>query len=501
MKRSKFSLSHTNLLSCDMGELVPIMCKEVLPGDTWQQSTSALVRVSPLLAPVMHPVNVRIHHWFVPYRLIWSDWENFITGGSDGLNASVFPTITVNSGTGWAVGSLADYLGVPPLVDDLPVSALPFRAYAKIWNEFYRDQDLETALTIDLTDGADSTTNTTLKNVCWEKDYFTSARPWTQKGTEVSLPLGTTAPIEGIAQDTYGFTEANTTPVKILGADSDNRLYLDASLTANSDFRFSTDSSQIGLQADLASATSATINDLREAFALQRYAEARARYGSRYTEYLRYLGVNSSDARLQRPEYLGGGKQVITFSEVLQTAPDTSSGSGDAVGVGDLKGHGMAAMRSNRYRRYFEEHGVVLSLLSVIPKTIYVNGLPREFSRATKEDFYQKELEHLGQQPILNKEVYWAHATPEGTFGYQDRYDEYRRAESKVCGEFRSSTLSHWHYGRIFTSDPALNSTFVSSVPTKRVNAVTSTDCLWIMANHSIQARRLLSQTGYSSVF
>ena len=207
---------------------------------------------------------------------------------------------------------------------------------------------------------------------------------------------------------------------------------------------------------------------------------------------MRYLGVRSSDARLQRPEYLGGGKQTIQFSEVLQTAEGTNP-------VGSMKGHGLAAMRSNRYRKFFEEHGYVFSFISVKPKTIYAQGLPRTWNRRTKEDFYQKEFAHIGQQEVLNKEVYAAHTTPNGTFGFQDRYDEYRRMESTIAGEFRT-TLNFWHMARIFASGPALNADFVKSVPTERSFAVPSTDVLWIMANHSIQARRLISPLGNSFI-
>jgi len=490
LKRSKFNLSNYKLLTCDMGELVPIGCVEALPGDTFQHHTSLLVRTSPLNAPVMHPVQARVHHFFVPYRLIWSDWEDFITGGSDGNNASTPPTITPNTGSGFAVGSLADYLGVPPGIDDLPVSALPFRAYALIWNEFYRDQDLETELTIDLTDGADTTTNTTLKNCCWEKDYFTSARAWTQKGTAVSLPLGTSAPIHHNAADGVDVTvysDVNATY---------KRLRADLTSVAASATTDTTEASR--LYTNLSSATSATINELREAFALQRYKEARARYGSRYTEYLRYIGVRPADERLQRPEYLGGGKQTIQFSEVVQSGVTTS---GAGAGPGVLKGHGIGAMRSNRYRKFFPEHGLVLSLLSVRPKTMYAKGLSKMWSRSTKEDFFQQELQHIGQAEILNKEVYWGHATPNGVFGYQDRYDEYRRVESSIAGEFRESTLDFWHMARIFTSDPALNSTFVSCVPTERIYQSTTTDSLQIMANHSLVARRQLAQVGTSNTF
>jgi len=197
VKRYKHSLSNTKLFSCDMGELVPCGLTEVLPGDSIQQATNALVRASPLLSPVMHPVNVRIHHWFVPHRLVWEDFEDFITGGPDGMDDSVFPTIAMPASTGFAVGSLADYLGVPtgvpPGASNLDVSALPFRAYALIFNEWYRDQDLVSPLTVDLTSGPDTTTNLALQNIAWEKDYFTSSRPWEQKGPAITIPLGTEA--------------------------------------------------------------------------------------------------------------------------------------------------------------------------------------------------------------------------------------------------------------------------------------------------------------------
>lgn len=503
MKRSKHSLSHYKLLTCNMGELVPTACFEVLPGDSVQQATSLLLRTSPLLTPVMHPVHMRIHHWYVPTRLLWVDFENFITGGADGLNASVAPTITPNTGSGYAVGSLADYLNVPTGVDDLPHSALPFRAYAKIFNEFYRDEQLQTALTIATASGADTTTNVALQNVCWEKDYFTSSRPTAQLGAAVSLPLGTSATVRTSASNLIGAV-GSAAPMTIqrfdTGAAPGATLVLGTDAAGNFNHNAGVGPGTPGnsyvpnnLYADLSGATAATINDLRAALALQKYEEARNMYGSRYTEYLRYLGVRSSDARLQRPEYLGGGKQTIQFSEVLQTSVTTSGT--PSTGVGTMAGHGIGAVRSNRYRRFFEEHGWVISLLSVLPKTMYVNGLPRAYSRASKTDYYQKEFEHIGQQPVLNKEVYWAHATPNGTFGYQDRYDEYRRVESTVSGDFRT-TLNMWHLARIFSSDPALNAAFVGANPATRIFQSTSADQLYIMANHNIQARRMLSRTG-----
>lgn len=494
MKRSKFSLSHYKLLTCDMGKLIPIGWFEALPGDTIQQATGALIRVTPLVAPVMHPVHVRIHHWFVPNRLLWDNWEDFITGGPDGMDATTWPFIDAAG----SLGGLRDYLGVPPGIAALAqgVSALPFRAYQLIFNEWYRDQDLVAEQAVSKGDGADTTTSLTVQNVAWEKDYFTSARPWTQKGPDVSIPIGDTAPVRRINSSSAPNWQGTWGGPATLGVVSgDVNPQFAAAPGANGTLGWGTTT---GLEADLSSATATNINAVRRAFALQRYEEARARYGSRYTEYLRYLGVKSSDARLQRPEYLGGGKQTIQFSEVLQTAPNPDSD--PLAGVGQLSGHGIGALRSNRYRRFFEEHGIVMSLLSVKPKTMYTQGINKAFQRVVKEDYFQRELQHIGQQEIFNREVYALGAEPADVFGYQDRYDEYRRQESSVAGDFRT-TMDHWHYGRIFASQPVLNASFVQADPTVRVYQEQTADPLWIMANHSIQARRMLAHTGSSHIF
>lgn len=492
MKRHKHGLSSTFLASFDLGELIPINLVEVLPGDTFQKATSALIRCSPMLAPVMHKVNVDIYDFFVPNRLVWEDWENFITGGEDGEDTSVFPTITTPVSTGFAVGSLADYLGVPPGVASRPVSALPFRGYALIFNEWFRDQDLVNPLTIDLTSGADTTTSTALQNAAWPKDYFTSARPWEAKGPEVTIPLGTSAPIVYNPSGTAANKLRNAATGALLGAmnleiDATNNLQggtgpVDAILDPNG-----------RMLADLSAVSGITLNQLREAAALQRMQEARARYGSRYSEYLRYMGVRYSDSRLQRPEFLGGGRDVIQFSEVLQTGPGTDP-------VGDLKGHGIAGMRSRRWRRTFEEHGFMFTFMVVRPKSIYADGLERPWNRRFKEDFWQPELQFIGQQAILNKEVDFAHATPDGVFGYQDRYDDYRSAWSRIAGDFRT-TLDFWHFARIFGSSPALNEDFVKCVPSEEPFAVPSEDVLYVTANHSIQARRLVVPVGKSMLF
>lgn len=490
MKRNKFSLSHTKLLSCDMGALVPITWLEVLPGDTFQHATTCLVRAAPLLAPVMHRVDVRIHHWFVPNRLLWAEWEDFITGGPAGVSVPAAPYRDINP----AVGSLADYLGVPPgtLVR---VSMLPQRAYSLIWNEWYRDQDLETELVVATTSGADATTNGTLQNCAWEKDYFTSARPFEQKGPSITIPLGTRANVKGIAvadginynSTATGFNETGTA-----GTPPGNNW------SGNSPtFRVRGDdpTDDPDIYADLAGASAITVTALREALALQRYEEARARFGSRYVEYLRYLGVRSSDSRLQRPEYLGGGSYPVQFSEVLQTAEGSNP-------VGQMAGHGLGVARSSRYRRFFEEHGIVMTLLSVKPKTIYAQGLFRKWNRTSKEDYWQKELEHVGQQEVLNKEVYTPHAQQNGVFGFQDRYDEYRREESSVAGAFRpGQNLDFWNFARSFSSSPALNADFVKCIPSEEPFAVPTENTLYVMSRHSIQARRMVAKTGSSFIF
>lgn len=498
MKRNKFSLSYTNVLSCDMGELVPIGITETLPGDSFMMSTQALVRAAPLVAPVMHPVYVRIHHWFVPWRLVWDNFENMITGGPDGLNASVWPTST--NASGFSVGSLGDYLGLPTSVPNITYSALAHRAYALIWNEWYRDQDLQTPLVVSTADGSDTTTNATLQNCAWEKDYFTSARPWEQKGPAVTIPIGGQAPVKGLGLT--GTTAENASAANVRETPGAPPVTYPTYTTMNAATQIIKTSgggasTYPQVFADLSAATGITVNQLRQSLAIQRYEENAARYGSRYTEYLRRLGVTSSDARLNRPEYLGGGRNVIQFSEVLQTANDVSPGTGT---VGNMKGHGITALRSNAFKRFFEEHGYIITLLSCKPKTMYMNGMFRQWNRRTKTDVWQPELMHIGQQQILNKEVYAAHAQPDGVFGYQDRYDEYRRSESRVSGEFRT-LLDFWHMARSFASAPALNASFVSSVPTKRNFAVQTNDILYVQCRHNIRARRLLSKTGSSFTF
>lgn len=495
-KRSKFSLSNYKLASMKMGYIVPVNLLEVLPGDSIQQSTGVFMRLAPLVAPVMHPVHLTVYHFYVPTRIIWDDFEDFITGGPDGTDTSVAPTLSITP----AASTLADYLGLP-LGNALTVSALPFRAYNLIWNEYFRDQDLMAELPISFASGEDKTTPTNLLRPCWSKDYFTTSRPWPQKGPNITLPIGQTAPVvvklpaDGTGMPRLRYVDGSyPTESGMLafsgGSDgsSDPQYggFIEQPDTYNRTFLLDPKGT---LEVNLAGATGVDINALRQAFAIQRFQEKRALFGSRYEDYLRFIGVRPQDARLQLPEYLGGGSQTIQFSEVLQTAGDS---------VGALYGHGIAAMRTNRYRRFIPEHGFVLSFLVVRPIPVYTQGIERMWSRKTKDDYWQKEFEHIGQQEVLNKEIYAdGSAVDEETWGYQNRYDEYRRGVNTVSGEFRTNQ-DYWHMARVFANRPALNADFVQSNPTDRIFQASEqlSDQLYCMIQNNITAKRLISKNG-----
>lgn len=491
MRRNLFSLSHKVNLSCDQGELVPIGLVEVLPGDIFRHGTSLLIRLSPLLAPVFSQLNVTVFQFYVPTRICWDDFENFITGGPDGDDASVAPTITFGSGV--AVGSLADYFGLPPGFSPLPpVSAIPFRGYAKIFNEWIRDQDLDAELVVSTASGADTTTNTVLQNIRWEKDYFTAARPFEQKGPGVTIPIGSTAPVNLVSHttNTNAMQGRNASTGAFVGSDTN------VQSTNAGPIKFTGGANMVidpngRLYTDLSLATGIPVSELRLANALQRFMELSAHRGSRYVEYLlSRFGVRSSDARLQRPELLSRSKQVVQISEVLATAEGASTE------VGDLKGHGIAGMRSNRYMRMFEEHGYVFTLMALQPKTMYTQGIHRTWSRTDKYDYFQPETQFIGDQEILQKEIYATDATANNTFGWTPRYQEYREQPNRIAGEFRQSSLDFWHQARIFSSAPALNAAFVTSDPTERIFAVPGQDTVYVTANHSLQARRVLAREG-----
>ena len=498
-KRSLFSLSHYKLASLRMGELVPISCMEVLPGDTFQHSVSAFLRVAPLVTPVMHPVHVRIWHFFVPNRLTWNKWEAFRTRGEDGTSVPEFPTITSPASTGWDIGSLADYLGIPTGIPDLEVSALPFRAYALIYNEWFRNQDTTDPYPISLDSGQDTTTNTALFPSPWGKDYFTTASETPQKGPEVTIPVtpgtGLVVPASDNAQPTFavrnGLGELAEVALTGQGAGGSPGSY-NARWNKSSAPAIEDDQPYYwqnpNLKVDNTGVSTINISDWREAMALQRFEEQRSLYGSRYTEFLKTLGIRASDARLQRPEYLGGGRQTIQFSEVLQTAEGTDP-------VGTLRGHGIGAMKTNRYRRFFEEDGLVMSFVSVRPIGVYMQGLPRMWSRRSMEDFWTPQFQHLSQQPVYTKELYAAVGDKEQIFGYQNIYDEYRSCPSSVSGEMRT-ILNSWHMARDFSAAPVLNTDFITAPPTNRVFAAQENDTLYAMFYHTVRARRLMARSG-----
>ena len=480
MKRRLHNLSHARLLTGDMGQLLPIGLLEALPGDTFRHSTSALIRLSPMAAPVMHKMAVRIHHFFVPHRLSWGDncgkaFEDFITGGSDGNDQSTIPTINT-TGT---KNDLFDYYGVNPKVANIAVSALPIRAYNLIWNEYYRDQDLETEVSLD---------QTNIQNCSWQKDYFTCARPWAQKGPEITLPLA--------GQARVAFDSATLTDPTVYSTQQSAYQKLDVP-TSTVRYSSTTGPQSDRMYADLSDATAANINDVRKAFALQRFAESRARFGSRFVEYLKYLGVrHPSDARLRRPEFLGGGRVRVAISEVLQTANEATQ---QRFGVADMYGHGVGAVRSNSYVKFIQEHGYIVSLLSVRPRAVYTQGIPRTWLRQTREDFYQRELEFIGQQEVYNNEIYADATNGMQTFGYSDRYREYREEMSRVSAEFHEE-LNYWHLGRIFSEAPTLNQSMVTCKPSKRIFNEQTRHSLWIAVQHSVRARRLLAKSAYGKI-
>lgn len=500
MRRNLYSLSHKVNVSCDQGQLIPLACLEVLPGDIFRHGTSLLIRLAPMLAPVFSQINVTVFQVYVPNRIIWDGFEDFITGGEDGDDTTAHPYIEFPSGV--AVGSLADYLGITPGVNNVGgagvgVSALPFRAYAKFFNEWIRDQDLDAELVQSSGNGADTTTNTTLQNIRWAKDYFTQARPFEQKGPAVTVPVGTSAPVRGIGMATTFDPSLTNQAVKdASGNPAADSPWPNAGLiTADGNLIVKMSGSTAAaipqFYADLSAVTGIPVTELRLANALQRFMELSGHRGSRYVEYLlSRFGVRSSDARLQRSELLSQSHAVVQVSEVLATAEGTNTD------VGDLKGHGIAAMRSNRYMRMFEEHGLVLTLMAVQPKTFYPQGLHKMWNRRDKYDYFQVETQHIGDQEILNKEIYAGAAVPGGTFGWTPRNEDYRTMFNRIAGEFRTTDLDFWHQGRIFASEPALNAAFVTADPTERIFAVADKDVLYVTANHSIQARRVVAQRG-----
>ncbi len=484
-KRNFFDLTHDRLLTFEMAQLIPVDVVEVLPGDTFKVGTRVFSRLEAMIAPALADIDLLVYHFFVPSRILMEDkdWESFITGGFDGKTTVVSPYMVSPAG-GYKVGSLADYLGLPVGVANLKHSAFPFRAYAKIYNEYFRDENLISEVALSTADGLDETTNTTLLNKCWEKDYFTSALPWPQRGDAATIPIGSQSVVYGdVIKGTGSQNIADYVGKQVAvfrGSVSGSSAtvgesgYVDSSASVNG----------VSLVTD-SSLNPVTINALRVAFQVQRFLEKQARGGARLVEtILSHFGVRIPDARIQRPEYIGGARLRYMVSPVEQTsATDATSPQGNLAGRGTLNAGARTITKS------FVEHGYMMTLISVMPRTLYSQGLHRMWSRDSRYDYYWPVFAHLGEQEVRNKEIYaQGTADDDGIFGYNDRAAEYRHIPSTVAGLFRpDQSLEFWTLARKFDSLPQLSDKFVTADPSQRIFAVQTGET---SANHIIMQFR-----------
>lgn len=467
--RSKFNRSHGLKTTFDAGYLVPILVDEVLPGDTFNLKATLFTRVATLISPIMDNMYLDTFFFFVPERLVFENFQR-MCGEQDNPDDStdfIFPTITAPVG-GFTVGSLADYFGLPTGVANLEVRAEPFRAYNLIYNEWFRDENLQDSVPFTKADD-DKETNYKLLRRGKRHDYFTSALPWPQKGPGVELPLSGNAPVMVYESGTSLATAGNPAVIKTGSASG----VANGVLASFNNINVSFGSDESVAFADLSKVTAATINSLREAFQIQKWYERAARGGTRYTEILRsFFGVISPDARLQRPEYLGGSSHRIDISSVPQT-----SGSTDTTPQANLAAFGVGYNNKSGFTKSFTEHGWILGFVNVRADLTYQQGLNRMWTRSTKFDMYWPTFAHLGEQVVLNKEIYaQGNAKDDEAFGYQERYAEYRYFPSMITGKFRSTyaqPLDFWHLAQKFDSLPTLSSQFIEdNPPVDRVIAV-----------------------------
>ena len=480
VQRSSFNRSCGYKTTFNAGDLVPVFLDEALPGDTFSLNMTTFGRLATPIAPLMDNLYCDAFFFAVPYRLVWSNWEKFMGAQANPGDSTDYlvPQSTAPAG-GYAVGSLQDYLGLPTGVAGYSHSALPLRAINLIWNEWFRDQNLQNSVTVDKSDGPDTTTYTLLKRGK-RHDYFTSCLPWPQKGSAVTLPLGTSVPVirtSSTAEPTFDVAPSTTGVNIFIKNDGGNTLAVTGPNQSLGQHLYW--GSATGLKADLTQATAATINALRQSLQIQAMLERDARSGTRYTELIRaHFGVVSPDFRLQRPEYLGGGSTMINVSPIPQTSA-TASGT---TPQGSLAAMGTFSHTNMGFTKSFTEHCLVIGMVSVRAALSYQQGLERHWSRRTRYDFYWPALAHLGEQAVLNQEIYCqgtAGGTADaGVFGYQERYAEYRYKPSLITGQFRSTystPLDYWHLGQKFTSLPTLGATFIQeNPPVSRVVAVPS---------------------------